>query len=71
MSLDPKQELSVIFGTSQQSVVDKILLDASTTPLDASVRVPSRTAACQGYVKAQHKLQKKPFNRIPRSLLEK
>ena len=71
MSLDSKQELSVILGTSQQSVVDKILQDASTTPFDASVRVSSRTTACQEYVKAQHKLQKKPFSKIPRNLLEK
>ena len=69
--MDPNQDLSVIFGTSHQSIVDKILHDASTMPFDASVPIPSRTTICKGYAKAQHKLQKKPFNRIPRSLLEK
>ena len=68
--MDPKQELSVIFGTSQQAIVDKILLDLSTTPFDASVRVLSRTAY-KGYVKSQKKMQKKPSKRTPPSSLEK
>lgn len=69
--MDPKQELSVIFGTSQQSVVDKILRDSSTTPFDASVRVPSRTTAYKGYVKSLKKRQKKPSKRTPPSILKK
>lgn len=69
--MDPKQELSVIFGTSQQAIVDKILLDLSTTPFDASVRVLSRTTAYKGYVKSQKKMQKKPSKRTPPSSLEK
>jgi len=74
MSLDSKQELSVIFGTSQQSVVDKILQDASTTPFDANVRVPSRTTAYKGYVqmtKCQRKRQKKPQKKTPHVIIEK
>ena len=68
--MDPKQELSVLFGTSQQSIVDQILRDSTTTPFDSSVRIPCRTKAYKGYVKMQRKQQKKPFDRIPRALLE-
>lgn len=66
--MDFRQELSVILGTSTQSVIDQIKRDAATPVVYPSERIPSRTTAYKGYVqmvRKQHQRQKKPFKRTP------
>lgn len=67
--MDPMRELSVLFGTTTQSVIDQIVREASEPAFEPIGRTPSRTTACKGYiqmVRKQYQRQKKPFKRIPR-----
>lgn len=72
--MDPQKDLSVIFGTSHQSIIDKIVQDASTPASGVNGRVPSRTTAYKAYSlmqKSQRKHQKKPQKKTPSTIIEK